>query len=57
MNDANDAPFVDRPRREGKKWKDKAKGDAFRNKAKKAWKNRERELHDDDDQRELREYK
>ena len=57
MNEDNDAPFVDRPRRDMKKWKGKSKGDGFAHKAKKNWKNRERELDDEDDERELREYR
>jgi hypothetical protein len=58
MNDAdtNDAPFVERTRRNPTKWK-KSKGDGFANKAKKQWKNRERELHEDDLDADIRDYK
>jgi len=57
MNDVNDAPFVDRPRRDASKFKKGKGNDKWANKAKKAWKNRERELHDEDDEREIRDYK
>jgi hypothetical protein len=57
MNDVNDAPFVDKPKRNPEKWKKNKKGDGFSNKAKKAWKNRSRELNDEDDERELRDYR
>jgi hypothetical protein len=58
MNDVNDVPFVDKPKRNPNRWKDsKSKGDKWANRAKKAWKQRERELHDDDDVRDIRDYK
>ena len=56
MIEDNDAPFVEKPRRNPAKWK-KSKGDGFSNKAKKHHKQRERELDDEDDERELREYR
>ncbi len=56
MNDSNDAPMVDLPKRNPSKWK-KNKGDNFSNKAKKQWKKRERELEEDDLDRDLRDYK
>jgi hypothetical protein len=57
MNDMNDAPFVEKPKRNPDKWKGKPKGDKWANKAKKAWKHRERELHDEDDEWDIRDYK
>ena len=58
MNDLNDAPFVEKPKRNPNKWKGKNKdAGGWANKAKKAWKNRERELHDEDDAKDIRDYK
>jgi len=56
MIDDTDAPFIEKPKRDPRKWKKGNGGDKWANKAKKQWKNRERELHDDDDEREIREY-
>ena len=57
MIEDTDAPFVDRPRRSADKFKKGKGGDKWANKARKGWKNRERELSDDDDFREMRDYK
>jgi len=57
MIDDTDAPFIEKPKRDPRKWKKGNGGDKWANKAKKQWKNRERELHDDDDEREIREYR
>ena len=57
MIEENDAPFIDKPKRDPRKWKGKSKGDGFSHRAKKNWKQRERELDDEDDERELREYR
>jgi hypothetical protein len=46
-DDLNEAPFVEKIKRNPDKWKGKPKGDKWANKAKKAWKNRERELEED----------
>ena len=56
MNDMNDGPMVDRPRRDSKKWK-KQRTDGFANKAKKNWKHREAELEEEDLEQDLKEYK
>ena len=56
MNDSNDAPLVEKPRRNAKKWK-KSGGDGFSGKARKQWKNRERRLQEEGYEEELREYK
>ncbi len=56
MIDDQDAPFMEKPKRNPEKWK-KGKSDGFANKAKKQWKNRSRELHEDDLEDEIRDYK
>ena len=56
MIDEQDAPFVEKPKRNPAKWK-KNRGDGFANKAKKHHKQRERELHEDDLDADIRDYK
>lgn len=56
MIDSNDAPFIDKPRRNPSKWK-KNKGDGFANKAKKNHKHRARELYEDGLDQDIRDYK
>lgn len=56
-NDMPDAPFIDKPKRDPRKWKGKGKGDPFANKAKKHRKQREQELYEDSLDEDMREYK
>jgi hypothetical protein len=56
-NEVPDAPFIDKPKRNPAKWKGKGKGDPFANKAKKNRKHREQEMHEDDLDDEIRDYK
>lgn len=57
MIEDTDAPFVDKPKRNPNRWKKGGKGDNFSNKAKKNWKHRERELHEDDLDDEVKDYR
>lgn len=56
MIEDTDAPFIVKPKRNPERWGKKSKGDGFSNKAKKQWKNRERELHEDDLDDEIKDY-
>ena len=55
-NEVPEAPFIDKPKRNPEKWK-KGRGDPFTNKAKKNRKHREQEMHEDDLDAEILDYK
>ena len=57
MIDDTDAPFIEKPKRDPEKWRKNGKGDTFSNKAKKNWKRRERELHEDDLDEDVKDYR
>ena len=57
MNDMNDSPLIDKPKRNPNKWNKNKGGDKWANKAKKQYKNRERELYEDSLDEDTREYR
>ena len=57
MTDNEDAPFVEKPKRNPNRWKKNGKGDNFTHKAKKNWKHRERELHEESLDDEAKDYR